>query len=393
MVGLRQLGALLAAGLVATTGSACAVSGGDVVTGAWRVLPRAPIVRIDQNPVSVWTGKQVIVFGRVSVEFGTPEGGRTYVAAAYDPASNAWHRLPSPPKSVDGVYGYAAVWTGKEMLVWGQGIGAAFDPATDRWRLLPDSPMDGAGLVVWTGREMIGWGGGCCGDAWSNGAAYNPATNTWRTLAPSPLHGAQHPVGGWTGRELVILVGGNNPDSGRPWPASLARAAAYNPATDTWRRIAEPPATRDDATAVGDGHDLLLVGGYSRYAPSPPPWKLARTLFAYDPATDRWRRLAALPSARRDFAAVWTGKRLLVWAGTTDPGGGAPTEPESSPRGFAYDPENDRWSALPQAPLHGRMDPTAVWTGRSLVVWGGETALLPYRGSTDGARFAPATPS
>jgi hypothetical protein len=335
MVGLRHLGALFALCLAAGVAPVSAVSGGSAVPGSWRVLPRAPITLIDQSPVSIWTGKQLIVFGRRTTKLIN----RAYVAAAFDPATGTWTDLPPPPASVDGVYGYHAVWTGKEMLVWGQGIGVALNPSTTRWRLLPKPPMDGAGLVVWTGRELIGWGGGCCGDAWSNGAAYNPATNSWRTLPPSPLHGAQGPVGAWTGRELVILVGGRNPDTGKPWPASLARAAAYNPATNTWRRIALPPATRDGATAVWDGHDVLLVGGYLRSSPSPLPWKLARTIFAYNPATNHWRQLAAMPSARRDFAAVWTGKRLLVWAGTTDPGGRAPTKPEAPPHGFSYDPQ------------------------------------------------------
>jgi N-acetylneuraminic acid mutarotase len=392
VLGLRHLAALFALGLVVMVAPVSAVSSGSVLPGSWHVLPRAPIGLIDQSPVSVWAGRQLMVFGRVTTSLrGEPK--RVYVGAAYSPSSRSWRRLPSPPKSADGIYGYNAVWTGKEMLVWGQGIGIAFDPARNRWRQLPASPMDGAALVVWTGRELIGWGGGCCGDAWSNGAAYNPATNSWRTLPDSPLHGAQGPVGAWTGRELVILVGGTDPASGKPWPASLARAAAYNPKTNTWRRIALPPATRDGATAIWDGRDLLLIGGYLRSSPSPLPWKLARTLYAYDPTTNHWRQLAAMPSARRDFATVWTGKQLLVWAGTTDPGGGGPlTKPESPPRGFAYSPMADRWSALPNAPLRGRMDPTAVWTGRSLIVWGGGVPLPPYRSFTDGALFTPVGP-
>jgi hypothetical protein len=99
-----------------------------------------------------------------------------------------------------------------------------------------------------------------------------------------------------------------------------------------------------------------------------------------------------MPSARRDFAAVWTGAQVLVWGGTTNSGGGPPTKPESPPRGYAYSPTTGRWSTLPQAPLRGRMDPTAVWTGRSLLVWGGGTQLPPYRSFTDGARFTPAAP-
>src|SRR5439155_23735644 len=129
---------------------------------------------------------------------------------------------------------------------------------------LPRGPFGGGGIVVWTGSELIGWGGGCCGDAFSDGAAYNPSTNSWRKLARSPLAPSQGPLGAWTGHELVLFVGGISPD-GKPYPARLARAAAYNPATDTWRRIQPLPAPRGGATAVWDGREVLVVGG----APAP----------------------------------------------------------------------------------------------------------------------------
>ena len=108
----------------------------------------------------------------------------------------------------------------------------AFNPLTNRWRQLRRGH---GGLVVWTGRELIGWGGGCCGDAFSDGVAYNPSANRWRNLPRSPLAGSQSPLGAWAGRELFVFVGNLDPD-GKPWPARLARAAAYNPATNTWRR-------------------------------------------------------------------------------------------------------------------------------------------------------------
>jgi N-acetylneuraminic acid mutarotase len=269
------------------------------------------------------------------------------------------------------------------MLVWGQGLREAFDPRTNRWRRLPGSPLlsvhEGHGLVVWTGRELIGWGGGCCGDAFSDGVAFNPATNRWRALAPTPLAGSQQPIGAWTGRELIIFVGGLNPD-GKPWPARLARAAAYNPATDKWRRIAPLPAPRGGANAVWDGREVLVVGG-AVSGTSPLP----RVGFAYNPATNRWRRLPRMETGRIGAAAVWTGARLLVWGGTKRSGSFV-----APAHGLAYDPRANRWSTLPQAPLEGRSDPTVVWTGRSLIVWGGDKPRRPSgtRHFADGAAFA-----
>jgi N-acetylneuraminic acid mutarotase len=230
---------------------------------------------------------------------------------------------------------------------------------------------------------MIAWGGGCCGDALSDGVAYDPATNARRRLAPSPLAGSQRPIGAWTGRELIILVSPLDPD-GKPWPARLARAAAYNPATDAWRPIAPLPARRDGASAVWDGRELLVVGGIGvRGGALPPP---AAVGFAYDPATNRWRRLPPMESGRIGAAAVWTGARLLVWGGQTGRAGAASYNVPG--HGLVYDPVANRWSELPPAPLLGRQGPTAVWTGNELIVWGGggEPAF------TDGAAFRPARP-
>ena len=257
---------MLVAAPVATAGAA-------TFPGTWRPLPKAPIVPDDGGFASAWTGREVLVFGRHRRTALDARGnpyivGRTNVAAAYDPARKTWRRL-SPPKPTPSFMDNDAVWTGKEVLVWGQGT-----------RL------------------------------------------------------------------------------------------AYNPQTNTWRRIAPLPAPRGGAAAVWDGREILVVGGAAgRTAP--------RVGFAYDPATNRWRRLPPMDSGRVGAAAVWTGSRLLVWGGTTRPGSNA------VPRhGLAYDPRTNSWSPLPQAPLVGRAQPTAVWTGHSMVIWGGGT-------KTDGAAFTP----
>ena len=183
------------------------------------------------------------------------------VASAYDPATGTWRRL-APLAGPKGNYEghYSAVWTGKEMLVVGPFDRQAFNPLTNHWRRLPAERGGGAGgLVLWTGHELIDWGGGCCGDASSGGSAYNPNTNRWRSVAPSPLAPSQQPIGAWTGRELIIFVSGLDPD-GKPYPARLARAAAYNPKTDTWRRTRPLPALRQGATGVWDGREVPRRG-------------------------------------------------------------------------------------------------------------------------------------
>jgi N-acetylneuraminic acid mutarotase len=381
-VGLAAIAFLLVAGRTGPWARQAAVA-----PGTWSRLAPAPIE--PDNAVSVWTGKQMLVFGRVTSR--AANGAvltRVDVGASYDPLTGVWRRLPSPGPS-DAFMSYRAVWTGKEMLVWGQGLREAFNPATGRWRRFPPPPLaghDGAALVVWTGRELIGWGGGCCGDAFSDGAAYNPTTNTWRKLPRPPVGGQQSPTGVWTGRELVVV-------NGRDADGKAVGGAAYSPATDTWRRIASLPASHYGGNAVWNGRDVLVVGGETTTSKSRPPAP-ARTLYAYNPGANRWRQLRSLQAGRAEAAAVWTGRQLLVWGGETGSAGSL----YLAPYGLAYDPTSDRWSQLPPAPLQGRLDPTAVWSGHRLIVWGGEPLVRTPPGtvgasdfwpSVDGAIFTP----
>jgi hypothetical protein len=299
----------------------------SALAGSWSVLPRAPAGPLTSR-AAAWTGRELIVLGRA---------GSRPTALSYAPGRNAWRRLPAPP----GLG--RVVWTGSELLVWGSTL-TAYSPSSGRWTSRPRPPIAGSPqTVAWTGRELVGW-------TVYGGAAYRPATHRWRRLPPALLAGTS----AWTGHELIVVSG--------------ARAAAFSPASG-WRRLAHLPAPRGGASVVWDGRELLVVGG-----------ETARSVgFAYDPATDSWRRLAPMESGRAGATAVWTGTRLLLWGGET----GRPGSFSIPPHGLAYDPQTDRWSPLPQAPLRGRPDPVGVWTGRSFVVWGGDPNFA------DGAAFTP----
>ena len=292
----------------------------STLAGSWRLLPNATI-RAQPDRTSVWTGHQFFVIGRSAV-------------AAYEPRHRAWRRVASLPAAR-----YRAVWTGKEVLAWGRAA-FAYDGS---WRRLPRPPVAEPAFVIWTGRELVGWSP-------SGGAGYRPATRRWRRLPPAPFLGSAV----WTGSELIVVSG--------------SRAAAFAPASG-WHGLPPLPEPRDGANTVWDGTELLVVGGSAAPAQG----------FAYDPKADAWRRLAPMDSGRARAAAVWTGTRLLVWGGET----GSPGAFAIPPHGLAYDPRADRWSPLPQAPLRGRLEPLAAWTGRSLIVWGGD------QGFADGAAFTP----
>jgi len=290
--------------------------------------------------------------------------------------SGGWRAVAAAPLS--GRFMPAAVWTGREMLVWGgagcQGActgqdirphadGAAYDPSTDTWRVLPPSPLAArvGALAVWTGRELIVWGGMDGERFVADGAAFDPAANRWRSLALSPLAGRfSAPMGTvfqvpgvWTGTEMLVWGQGAGVDSP---DADLPAGAGYDPAADRWRLLAPAPVAPRIAVPVWTGHEMLVWGGQS----GPGYFDDGA---AYDPATDRWRTLPASPLAARFTFAVWSGAQMLVWGG------------ESSDRAFddgaAYDPAADRWLPLAPSPMTERRGFAMLWTGEEMVVWGG----------------------
>ncbi len=287
-----------------------------------------------------------------------------------------WRPLAAPPLS--GRFLPAAVWTDREMLVWGgagcegacdgrdirdHADGAAYDPVSDTWRALPPSPLSARSgpLAVWSGRELIVWGGMRAGASLGDGAAFDPAANRWRSLPPSPLAGrfaappgtvAQVP-GVWTGSEMLVWGQGAGVDSTE---AELPAGAAYDPVLDRWRLLAAAPIAARIADAVWTGEEMLVWGGQS-----------GRRYFddgaAYDPTVDRWRSLPPSPLAARFAFAAWSEGQMLVW--------GDESSEQAFDDGAAYDPGSDRWRPLPPSPLTGRRGFARVWTGTELVIWGG----------------------
>jgi hypothetical protein len=340
--------ALVAVGAPSTVAASASSSGAS----SWRLLAAAP-VSFAQGQAGVWTGRRLIVIGRSPLT-----NPARNVAASFDPATNRWTKL-APPAGPDYVPGFKTLWTGREMLAFDPFHSVEYGPASNTWRVLPKAVN--LGFVAWTGHEAVGWGGGCCGDAQSDGSAYNPATGRYRVVPDTPLGASQGPLGAWTGRELILFVGRYGVD-GKPRPSSAEQAAAYNPATNTWRRLAPLPGFGLGPTGVGawDGRDLLVVGG----------GESGRSAYGYDPRSNRWRRLPSLPASRIGGLPVWTGTRLYLLGGNDRKG-----RPLSD--GVAYDPVGDRWTSVPALPFANLYGATAVWTGRELIVTNhGRTAAL-----------------
>jgi N-acetylneuraminic acid mutarotase len=304
----------------------------NVANNAWRKMADSPLTS-REAAATVWTGTEMLVWGGTSGQALLADG------AAYNPAEDTWR--PIAGSALSPRTGSAAAWTGREMLVWGGGEtadGAAYDPAADRWRPMAASPLAGRTLPVtaWTGRELVVWSGSGLGD----GAAYDPATDQWRMIARSPIPGRFAPATVWTGRELLVWGG----DSEQTFVAE--DGAAYDPAADRWRALPPAPVgARAAPAAVWSGREMLVWGGIGQPGAgdnSPLDTIVERrTLLspvddgaAYDPATNRWRTLEAVPLLGRGFpVAAWDGQGMIIWGGLV-----VVSSPASAAEGVRYTP-------------------------------------------------------
>jgi hypothetical protein len=95
----------------------------------------------------------------------------------------------------------------------------------------------------------------------------------------------------------------------------------------------------------GEPLKVVIVNGQPQVERSGDP--LPNTVMAFEPAKQQWRAAnrVAMPPARSHVSAVWTGKEMIVWGGTSPPLANLPLHD-----GFAFDPQTGRWRSLPDLP-------------------------------------------
>ncbi len=220
------------------------------------------------------------------------------------------------------------------------------------WRHVSPAPfaLEAGVTSVWTGRDVIVAGltprpghAGFVG-ATENAAAYNPASNTWRALAHAPStpnYCRRDAV--WTGSQMLV------------WGC---RATAYEPSANRWRRLPDPPAGH--GFAVWTGRELIGWGGGCC-------GDAGAEGSAYNPGTNSWRKLPHSPLApEQSPLAAWDGHEVLVFVSGISAVNGKPVSAALA-RGAAYDPSANRWRVLQKRPVAGG---AGVWDGSELVVVG-----------------------
>ena len=359
------------------------------VTDTWVTTnTETDLPHVRGSHTAVWTGAEMIVWG------GNYTDGNTFYCNSggqYDPATNIWAPTPIDANTPEGRQNHTAVWTGREMILWGGyahgdvlNSGGRYDPATRAWRatsLGQNVPVPRYfHTAVWTGTEMIVWGGDSFSYWYENtGGRYDPAADSWRATSqgqnvpePRTLHSAV-----WTGREMIVWGGTG------VYPWEYDDGGRYDPSRDTWTPTSvgeNLPEFRHGHTAIWTGTEMIIWGGRSW-----GDYYSLETGARYNPSTDTWASTstgANAPTARRDFTTVWTGNEMIVWGGREYYG--------DCNTGGRYNPRTDTWvstSAGADAPVARELH-TAVWTGTEMIVWGGEKD---YDAVNSGGRYCAAS--
>ena len=193
-------------------------------------------------------------------------------------------------------------------------------------------------------------GGGGVNGATDLHLRYSPTTDSWDTLAPVPYL-AQQPGGGVINGKLHYF-GGGYPNSG----TRLDDHYAYDPKTNTWSKLPNVPIKRVI-------HKTAVLGD-SIYVLSGQPDK--KRVDVFNAVTSTWTQYNDLPDNNFWYSGMTTYNGKIYRFG----GGGNISASEAA---HVYNPSTDAWSSLAALPksLHA---PDAAVLGDSIYITGGYTS-------------------
>src|SRR2546421_318844 len=172
--------------------------------------------------------------------------------------------------------------------------GTAFVPADGRWTPaapLPQ-PMQELSAAALHGRIYVAGGIDRSDHASAAAFRYDPTAHRWARIAdlPAPRHHMPLAVVG----DTLYAVGGLTGETFVPENTLWL----YREDANRWEPRAPLPAPRGASGAAAVSGKLIVVGGWGRNR------RLVQAAAIYDPAVDRWRDGAAIPTPRAHLAAA-----------------------------------------------------------------------------------------
>jgi len=242
-------------------------------TDSWAPITTTGAPSSRASATAVWTGLAMIVWGGSASPQNYDSPPYLNSGGIYFPHVDGWLDL-STVGAPEARISHTAVWTGGEMIIWGGRntlgtllrTGGRFDmnrPSGQEWAVTPIAGAPTARFghtAVWTGREMIVWGGGSIEGPTSTGARFDPVAGRW-----TPISTRRAPEGRfdhsavWTGREMVVW-------GGRDSANIFVTGGRYDPEKDEWTSLTTDGAPEGiDYQAVWTGNSMIIFGSQQSY--------------------------------------------------------------------------------------------------------------------------------
>ncbi|MDF7814857.1 malectin domain-containing carbohydrate-binding protein [Hymenobacter sp. YC55] len=279
-----------------------------------------------------FTGRQENAYVAAGNKFYLLGGRGTQPVQEYNPTAKSWATKAAPPVELSN---FQAVTLDGLIYAMGAMNGTypreipvpnvyVYNPVSDKWKVggtIPQARRRGsAGTVVY--KDKIYMVGGITDGHWAGWVSwfdeYDPATNTWKALADAPR--ARDHFNATIVDDKLYLVGGrrSSVSTNQPVELTVAEVDVYDFTTGKWSTLPNasnlPTPRAGTATAVL-GTELLVIGGESSLATA------HKETHSLDVTTNTWRRVADLQAGRHSTQAIVSNSGVYLAAGATTQGG------------------------------------------------------------------------
>jgi len=277
------------------------------------------------------------------------------INAKYDPETNTWVSIASPP-TYNG-WGSVVACQNKIYLIGGNASKPTqvYNPATDIWenktsiptsRIYQQANVVGNKIYVISGSVMAPLG---VVTFFNSNDVYDPETDSWSEMEPIPT-----PVEGYASAvlddKIYIIGGGVAGVPGEYLPTNQVQI--FNPETNQWTDGTPIPtglcyARACVTTGLLAPKRIYVIGGsqtyYFRYAYS----AVTDLNQMYDPETDTWTNATSMPTPRCKFGIAVVNDEIYTIGGhnSTDQTVVISVNEKYTPMGFI--PEFPQWIILP----------------------------------------------
>jgi N-acetylneuraminic acid mutarotase len=261
---------------------------------------------------------------------------------------------------------------GKLYLLGGRGLKSVdeYDPKKNTWVSLGQTPLEISHFQAVSFKNEVYVLGAFTGSyphetPIPNIYIFNPIKNEWRKGPEIPENRRRGAAGAFVLNDKIYLVCGIQDGH---WDGQVTWFDEYDPATNTWKQLADAPRKRDHIQVAIADNKLYVAGG--RLSTARINQVLNTTIAevdVYDFKTGKWSTLDAtnnIPTKRAGNMTVALGHKILIIGGESDAHVEAHKEVE------AFNTHTQKWEKYPSM-LQGRHGTGAVFMHKKVYIAAG----------------------